>query len=40
MKGSPAVPGNPLKSKPMRFSTPWVFSRIGFFVSGNAERTP
>ena len=32
MKGSPAVPGGPLTSKPTRFSTFRVLSRVGFFT--------
>ena len=32
MKGSPAVPGGLLTSKPMRFITPWVSDRVGFFL--------
>ena len=31
MKGSPAVPGDPLTSKPTWFSTCWVLNRVGFF---------
>ena len=31
MKGSPALPGGPLTSKPTWFSTFWVFNRVGFF---------
>ena len=31
MKGGPALPGGPLKSKPTRLDTP-EFNRVGFFV--------
>ena len=31
-KGSPAIPGGPLKSKLMRSRT-WVLDRIGFFFA-------
>lgn len=33
MKGNPAMPGGPSKSKPTRFNTLWRFDRVGFFVS-------
>ena len=34
MKGSPAVPGGPLPSKPTWFSAFRVFNHVGFFVAG------
>jgi hypothetical protein len=33
MKGNPAVPGGPLKSKPTRDSTLVVQNRVGFFFA-------